>query len=83
MVRMQIQLTEEQAQRLRRMARHRGVSAASLVREALDRGLGAPDPSEDAWQRAIAAMGEFKGAGGSVATDHDDWFAEAVEARNR
>jgi hypothetical protein len=80
---MQIQLTEAQAQRLRRMARHRGVSAAALVREALDRALGAPDASEEAWQRAIAAMGRFEGPGGSVATDHDDWFAEAVEAQDR
>lgn len=83
MVRMQIQLTDAQAERLRRVARNRGVSIASLVREAVDRSLAGGDPKAEAWQRALTVMGAFAGPGGSVATEHDAWFADAAEADAR
>ncbi len=39
MVRTQIQLTEQQARRLRRHARERGVSLAEIIRRCVEKGL--------------------------------------------
>lgn len=83
MVRMQVQFTEEQAQRLRQIARSRGVSIALVVREAVDAALTGRNQRRDTWERTLAVLGKFKGPGGSVRDEHDEWFAEAAEARLR
>ena len=80
MVRMQVQFTEEQSQRLRRVAQSKGVSVAAIVRDAVDAALTGRDEQREAWERALAVMGTFSSGGGSVADDHDEWFAEAIEA---
>ena len=49
--RLQILLDDERHERLQALARERGVSVATIVREALDRGL----PSPEARRRAAAA----------------------------
>lgn len=49
--RLQILLDEERHARLRAAAQARGVSVATIVREAIDRGVPAPDPR----RRAAAA----------------------------
>ena len=48
--RLQILLDEERHQRITKAARARGVSVATIVREAIDRGL----PSSDRQRRAAA-----------------------------
>jgi hypothetical protein len=79
MVRMQIQLTEDQARAVRRLARERGVSIAAVIRDAVERSLAErPGARHDAWERALSVVGKFRGPGGSVAEDHDEWFAEAA-----
>jgi len=80
MVRMQVQFTEEQSRQLRRIAHSKGVSVAAVVREAVDAALTGRDERREAWERALAVMGTFSSGGGDVAKDHDEWFAEAVEA---
>jgi class 3 adenylate cyclase len=75
MVRLQIQLTEEQAARLRRLAAERRVSVAALVREAVDqvvRGRQADDP----WQRALSVVGKHHSGRVDVAREHDRELAE-------
>jgi hypothetical protein len=71
MVRMQIQLTEEQAEAMRRLARRRGVSIAAIVREAaqsfIDRG--AVDNERRA--RARDVVGRYASGRGDVAREHD------------
>jgi hypothetical protein len=70
MIRAQVQLTEEQAVALRRIAARRRVSTASLVREAVARFLGgteAPAPVA----RAKAAIGAFHSGDADGATEHD------------
>lgn len=82
MVRTQIQLTEEQAARLRRLAAHRGVSMAEIVREAVERYMqqtGAADEGElDA--RALAVIGRFASGQQSVSVDHDLHLDEAFSS---
>jgi Arc/MetJ-type ribon-helix-helix transcriptional regulator len=79
MVRTQIQLTDEQAARLKRIATDRGVSMAEVIREAVDR---IPEQNDRAerWARALAvARRGFRDRDGAtdVSVRHDDYLAEA------
>jgi len=78
MIRTQIQLTEEQAAKLKRVATERGVSMAEVLREAVER---LPDGGERAerWARALAAAGKGHDREGAtdVSVRHDDYLVEA------
>ena len=79
MERTQISLEPEQADRLRRLARERGVSMAHLVREAVDRAYAtaiAPPSRADLWGRALEAVGSGHGDGSNVSEDHDRYLDE-------
>ncbi len=76
MVRTQIQLTEEQAERLRRLAADRGVSMAALIREAVDV-IASRDDVDARWDRAMEAVGCGASGGGDIATEHDRHLAAA------
>ena len=78
MVRTQIQLTEEQATKLKRVAADRGVSMAEVVREAVDR-IPDRDDRAERWARALAAVGKGHDRDGAtdVSIRHDDYLAEA------
>ena len=79
MVRTQIQLTEEQAARLRRVAAERGVSMAAVIREAVDSvGLGEKDQAR--WERAMSAVGCGSSGRRDIAVEHDRHLAEALSA---
>jgi hypothetical protein len=75
MERLQIQLTSEQAHRLRDRARQRRMSTAAVVREAVDsalRDLSGGSSSGARWQRSRAAVGRFgSGSPNRVSEDHD------------
>lgn len=76
MVRTQIQLTEEQAGRLRRLAAERGVSMAALVREGVDCVL-ADDGREERWRRALSVVGKYRsGDAANVSEQHDRYLEE-------
>ena len=53
--RLQVLLDEDRHQRLEALAAERGVSVASVVRDAIDRGLAAPDARRRAAAAAILA----------------------------
>ncbi len=73
-MRTQVQLTEEQADRLKRLATERGMSLAALVREAVDRTL-----TEGDWQekrrRALAVVGKYSSGRSDIAVNHDKYLA--------
>ena len=79
MVRTQIQLTERQTQRLKALAKERGVSMAELIRESVDKLLNSPEAIdlEERKRRAIAAAGKFHSGLPDLATNHDHYLAEA------
>ncbi|MFO7571690.1 MAG: CopG family transcriptional regulator [Gaiellaceae bacterium] len=77
MVRMQIQFTPEQSAELRRQARQRGISISALVREAVDRELAQRESLDDAWRRALAAIGSYHGDGSNVSEEHDEYLVDA------
>lgn len=74
MVRTQIQLTEEQACRLKEIAARRGVSMAELIRQAVERIL-----EESQWgekrRRALEVAGKFPGPF-DLSANHDKYLVE-------
>lgn len=77
MIRMQIQLTDEQAAALRRRANARRVSMAAVVREAVDRELATGSERSAAWARALAVVGRYRGDPANVSVEHDAYLDEA------
>jgi metal-responsive CopG/Arc/MetJ family transcriptional regulator len=77
MVRTIVQLPEEQAASLERVARRRGVSRAAVVREALAELLRPEEAAEDkALKRALAAAGCFDSGVPDMAARHDGYTFE-------
>lgn len=79
MERTQISLTEEQATRLRRLARRRRSSMAALIREAVDRVYPEDRSVDEMWDRALESVGGFRDRGGrhDVSIRHDDYLDDA------
>jgi len=78
MVRTQVQLTEDQHRRLKRMAAERGVSMAEVIREGVE---GVLSRSAEAERQAAAVRSlEFVGMCSSGKTDiaerHDEYLAK-------
>jgi plasmid stability protein len=80
MVRTQIQLTDEQARKLRRRAKQRGISMSAMIRQCLDQGLDDQSPDLGAtYQRAARLIGLFpdREGAGDLATGHDQYLEKA------
>ena len=80
MIRTQIQLTEEQARRLRDEARQSGQSVAELIRQSVDRYLehNAAFPSGVVSRlSALEVAGRFRSGKSDVAVKHDDYLDES------
>ncbi|MGH9489062.1 MAG: ribbon-helix-helix protein, CopG family [Terriglobales bacterium] len=80
MVRTQIQLTEEQARKLKRLAAARGQSLAQLIRLSVDALLAQPAVEitpEERRRRALAIVGRFHSGVSGITADHDRYLAEA------
>jgi Arc/MetJ-type ribon-helix-helix transcriptional regulator len=80
MIRTQIQLTEEQAAKLKRLAAARDVSMAEVIRQAVDR-LPDRDDRAERWARARSAIGigHDKDGKTDVSVRHDEYLAEIFE----
>lgn len=78
MVRTQIQLTEEQAHRLKAVAKRKRVSQAELIRRYVDRMLPLEEDrsDEEIRRRAIAAAGRISSGTGDLAARHNEYLAE-------
>ena len=79
MVRVQVELSDQQAQALERLSVQRGVSVAQLLQQGVEHVLGAVEPPEGRTQRerALAALGCFASGAGDLAAQHDRHLAEA------
>jgi predicted DNA-binding protein len=78
MIRTQIQLTEEQAARLKVAAARRGVSVAELIRESVEALLAHSDERtpEDLYRRAARAAGKHRSGAHEVSVRHDEYLSE-------
>lgn len=78
MIRTQIQLTEEQAERLKDLAHERGVSVSALVREAVDGLVREPrrPTKRELRMRALEVAGKYSSGRTDIAEHHDRYLAE-------
>jgi len=79
MVRTQIQLTEEQAKAVKKIARARHLSVAELIRQAVDNLIKASTviDVEERRKRALDAAGRFRSGLRDLSTEHDKYLEEA------
>lgn len=79
MVRTQIQLTEQQARRLRAEARERGLSLAEIIRRYVKKGLSEETPNRAAlYKRVVGRFRDRRGAR-DISSKHDRYLDEAYE----
>ncbi len=79
MVRMQVQLSEQQVEMLRGRAAREHASVSELVRRAVNAWIGnqpETSPSERC-RRAIEATGRFASSKQDIAERHDEYLADA------
>ena len=79
MVRTQIQLSEEQAKAIKRMAAAQGMSMAEVIRRAVDEVIitSPAGDSKERHQRALAIAGKFRSGKRDISSNHDRYLAEA------
>jgi hypothetical protein len=79
MVRTQIQLTEEQAKTLKRIAESRHLSVAELIRSAVDRMIKSSPAVdiEERRQRAMDIVGRFRSGKRDISISHDTYLEDA------
>ena len=79
MVRTQIQLTEEQAKKVKKIAASRGVPMAEVIRDAVEKAIrsSAGTVSEERRKRALEILGKFRSGKKNVSKKHDAHFTEA------
>lgn len=76
MIRTQISLKKEQAERLREHAAARAMSQSAVIREALDAQLESVERNER-YQRLMSAAGTFRSSHLDTSTHHDGALEEA------
>lgn len=83
MVRTQIQLTEEQAEEVKRIARAQHMSVAEIIRQAVNNvirsGVGVAAGAEDRRKRALNAVGKFSSGKRDISRRHDRYLSEAFQ----
>ena len=82
MVRTQVQLTEEQAEAVKRLAADEGVSVAEIIRQSVEARIRQSWRPSDAElrQRARALIGIIKDGPTDMARNHDEYALEAYES---
>ena len=79
MIRTQIQMTEEQVNKLKEMALTEHKSMAELIRQAVDSFVSSKTgiDNEERRRRAIAIAGRFHSGLNDLSKEHDKYLAEA------
>ena len=79
MVRTQIQITEKQAEKIRRIAKARHLSMAQVIREAVENVVNAEAAVDvqERRRRALGAIGKFSSGKRDVSRQHDKYLSEA------
>ena len=80
MIRTQIQLTEEQAERLKEISHMGNESIAAIIRKALDQYLmNQPSDRKALYRQALTVVGKHRAGIGDISIEHDRHLAEAYE----
>jgi hypothetical protein len=81
MLRTQIQLTEDQARRLREISLSSNESVASLIRNAIDRFLATGKPNRAAqYRQAMSLAGKYEAEQPDTSVEHDRYLEKAFGA---
>jgi hypothetical protein len=82
MIRTQIQLTEEQAKILKKIANKKNVSLAELIRQGVNTLMRSSGEItiEERKRRAIIAAGRFHSGKKDISTKHDEYLTEAFRS---
>ena len=80
MVRTQIQLSEDEATAVKRLASERSVSMAAVIRAAVDQyvSLESGVSIDERWRQSLAAVGGLRSGRSDLSQTHDDEFAAAA-----
>jgi predicted transcriptional regulator len=77
MIRTQIQLTDEQAVRLKDLAHASNESIAAIIRKALDQFLSKQEPDRRTlYRQAMTAVGKYQANFPDVSLEHDRYLEE-------
>jgi hypothetical protein len=78
MVRTQIQLTDEQARAIKKIAAAKGVSIAEVIRRAVEGAIKSSTRAdmEERQKRALEIVGKFRSGKHDVSKKHDAYLAE-------
>lgn len=81
MIRTQIQMTEEQIKKIKKVASKKHRSMAEIIRQAVNNFMAAKADVdlEERKRRAIAAAGRFHSKISDLSGSHDKYLAEAFE----
>jgi predicted DNA-binding protein len=77
MVRTQIQLTEDQANRLKELAHGSSESIAAIIRKALDQYLSKQEPNRGTlYRQAMTVIGKYQAGTHDISLEHDRYLEE-------
>ena len=77
MIRTQVQLTDEQAARVKELAHASNESMAAIIRKALDQFLLKQEPDRRAlYRQALATVGKYKAGETDISIEHDRYLAQ-------
>jgi len=81
MIRTQIQLTDEQARAIKKIAAAKGVSVAEVIRRAVERVIRSDTRmgAEERQKRALDIVGKFKSGKRDVSKRHDAYLTDAYD----
>ncbi|MFO7683671.1 MAG: CopG family transcriptional regulator [Chloroflexota bacterium] len=79
MMRTQIQLTENQARTLKRLAQQKQMSLSAMIRQSVDLyiALEGERPLDEQYARALAVAGKYRSGDTDLGRNHDDYLADA------
>lgn len=79
MVRTQVQLTDEQAVLVKRIAAARHLSMAEVIRQAVDQVINSNTSAgpEEKKRKALEVVGKFRSGKHDISTEHDKYLADA------
>jgi predicted DNA-binding ribbon-helix-helix protein len=82
MIRTQIQLTEVQAENLKRLAIRQQISMAALIRQAIDQMFhpGLDKERQANFAKALNAAGKFHSGQHDLSVNHDQYLSEAFKS---
>ena len=81
MVRTQIQLTEEQAEKLRELSAVRRESVAALIRKAVDQLIVSGNPDRSTlYRQAASVIGKYQSDRDDISINHDRYLEQAFES---